>query len=228
MIATKPWALDDPHVGVVDRREHRIRKTSTVDDTADAEAIVLVRVARLAALQAAAPLRHGKRPGLRRSRRETSIRRIDHERRYAARSCCIRANAGSAHSARPPCRRAHRPAPDRARHEPGPLRAAWHTRRRSGTVACRTAAAARRAHRIPLHSSTPPADQGRPTTSARATSSLRSSCAPGARCAMRCADAAIANRLAAIPKRDSGSHVIAPANLCNRSGIGLEAARTPV
>jgi hypothetical protein len=43
-------ALDDPHVGVVDRREHRIRKASAVDETADAEAIVLVRVARLAAL----------------------------------------------------------------------------------------------------------------------------------------------------------------------------------
>ena len=50
-----------------------------MDDAADAEAVLVVRVARLAAEQAAAPL-HGNRPGRRRARRKTAIRRIDHER----------------------------------------------------------------------------------------------------------------------------------------------------
>ena len=116
---TRP--LEDPHVGVVDRREHRIRKPSAVDDAADAEAVVLVRIARLATLQASARLRHGKRPGLRCSRRKTSIGRIDRRRTCAARSCCTRASAGSARWARPPCRRARRPAPDRPRRGPGRL-----------------------------------------------------------------------------------------------------------
>jgi hypothetical protein len=39
-------------------REHRIRKPPPVHDAADAETVVLVRIARLAALQAAASL-HG-------------------------------------------------------------------------------------------------------------------------------------------------------------------------
>ena len=48
-------------------------------DAADAEAVVLVGVARLAALQAAAPL-DGNRPGLCGSRRKTPVGGIDHER----------------------------------------------------------------------------------------------------------------------------------------------------
>ena len=69
--------LDDSEVGVINRGKHRVRESSTMDDAADPEAVVLVGVARLAALQAAAPL-DGNRPGLCGARRQTPIWRIDH------------------------------------------------------------------------------------------------------------------------------------------------------
>ena len=71
--------LDDAEVGVIDRGKHRVRESSTMDDAADTEAVVLVGVARLAALQAAAPL-HGNRSGGRHARREPAVGRIDDER----------------------------------------------------------------------------------------------------------------------------------------------------
>ena len=71
--------LRDPHVGVVDRRDHRVGKAAAVDDAADAEAVLVVRVARFAAEQAAAPL-HGNRRGRRRARRKPTVGRIDHQR----------------------------------------------------------------------------------------------------------------------------------------------------
>src|SRR5262249_54128015 len=62
-----------------DRRKHRIRKTSAVDDAAYAEAVLLIGVARFAAEQAAALLRRNA-PGLRRPRRHAAVGWIDHER----------------------------------------------------------------------------------------------------------------------------------------------------
>jgi hypothetical protein len=50
-----------------------------VHDAPDTEAVILVGVARLAALQAAAPL-DGNRPGLCGARREPAVGRIDHQR----------------------------------------------------------------------------------------------------------------------------------------------------
>src|SRR4030095_16450741 len=66
-------------VGVVDGGKHRIGKAAAMDDAADAEAVVLVGVARLASLEAAAALR-GNRSRLRRARRKMAIRWIDHQR----------------------------------------------------------------------------------------------------------------------------------------------------
>ena len=72
-------ALDDAHVGVVDGGKHRVGKAAAMHDATDAEAVLVVRVARLAALQATASL-HGNRPGLRDSARQTPVGWIDDER----------------------------------------------------------------------------------------------------------------------------------------------------
>ena len=162
-------SLDDAEVGVVDRREHRIRESSAMDDAADAKAVVFVGVARLAARQAAAPL-HGNGSGRCHARRKPAVGRIDDERGAPRRRRRIRASAGSARSARRPCPRARPHARDRVRHGSGRLRDASRIPRRSGIVACRTSPDARGAHRIPLRRSTRPVCQGRPMTCARSPS----------------------------------------------------------
>ena len=139
-----------------------------MDDAADAEAVIHVRVARLAALQAAAPL-HGNRPGLRGSRRQTPVRRIDHQRSTPRRRVVFAPVRDRGIRPVALCRRARRPAPDRARRGCARPRGAWRIPRRSGTAACRIARDARTAHRIRPRSSTRPATRDRPTAYARST-----------------------------------------------------------
>src|SRR5215472_1341934 len=75
-----PRSLRDSKIRVVDGRDHRVGEAAAMDDAADTETVVFVRVARLTAEQAAACLRlNGSR--LRGSRRKAAVRRIDDERR---------------------------------------------------------------------------------------------------------------------------------------------------
>ena len=106
-------SLNDSKIRVVDRREHCVRKAAAVHDTAHAEPVVLVRVARLAALQTAAPLTVALPPeGL----AAADAHPVDQlPGKCAASPFCIRANAESVRSAHRPCRQARRPAADRAR-----------------------------------------------------------------------------------------------------------------